>query len=100
MKDETSALRYYVPAAALAAALFLRWLLDPWLGNVWPATLLFGAVAAAVWYGGYKQAIAVAVLGFLATDYLFIPPRGTISVSGSDVLGLALYLVSCALIIA
>ena len=62
--------------AALAAAVFLRWLLDPVMGDTLPLVTLFGAVAAAVWVGGYRPAVVVAVLGYLACDYLFIAPRG------------------------
>src|SRR5438132_14244137 len=43
---------YGVALAALAAAVLLRWLLDPVLGTYLPLVTLFGAVAAAVWFGG------------------------------------------------
>jgi PAS domain S-box-containing protein len=101
MSNDTSVSRHYVPAAALAFALFLRWLLDPWLDGAWPAALLFGAVAAAVWYGGWQHAVAVALLGYIATDWLFMAPRGSFWISGAGgLIGLLLYLTSCGLIIA
>src|SRR5262245_46585189 len=54
----------YVGAiAALGAALLLRWLLDPVMGNTLPLVTLFGAVAVAVWLGGYRPAILVVTLG-------------------------------------
>ena len=38
--------------AALVAAVLVRWLLDPWMGDALPLVTLFGAVAAAVWVAG------------------------------------------------
>ena len=61
---------------ALAAAVLLRWLLDPLMGDALPLVTLFGAVAVAVWVGGYRPAIVVAILGYVACAYLFIHPRG------------------------
>ena len=57
--------------------MLLRWLLDPVMGDALPLVTLFGAVAAAVWVGGRGPAVGVALLGYLACEYLFIEPRGT-----------------------
>ena len=46
------------------------------MGDALPLVTLFGAVAAGVWMGGYRPAILVAILGYLACSYLFIEPRG------------------------
>jgi PAS domain S-box-containing protein len=101
MSNDSSALRHYVPAAALAVALFVRWLLDPWLHDAWATPLVFGAVAAAVWYGGYRQAIVIALIGYVTADWLFMSPRGSLSAGDTTgVLGLLLYSISCGLIIA
>jgi PAS domain S-box-containing protein len=101
MIDDTRASRHFVPAAALALALFVRWLLDPWLGNAWATPLVFGAVAAAVWYGGYRQAVVIALVGYVAANWLFMSPNGRLSLGGTaGMLGLLLYSVSCGLIIA
>ena len=48
---------YILGFAALVGALLLRWLLDPLMGDALPLVTLFGAVAAAVWLGGYRLAI-------------------------------------------
>jgi K+-sensing histidine kinase KdpD len=61
---------------ALAAAIALRWLLDPVLADSLPFVTLFGAVAAAVWLAGDMAGIVVALGGYAAANYLFIPPRG------------------------
>ena len=48
---------YSLGLVALAAAVLLRWVLDPMMGDALPLVTLFGAVAAAVWLGGYRVAI-------------------------------------------
>ena len=91
---------YILGFLALAAAVLVRWLLDPLMGDALPLVTLFGAVAAAVWLGGYRVGIPVALLGYAACHYLFIPPRGQISFDrAADVVGLIAYLFTCALII-
>ncbi|MCW1923927.1 PAS domain S-box protein [Luteolibacter arcticus] len=62
--------------ACLATAVLVRWLLDPVLGDTFPLTTLLAAIGVAVWIGGYRPALLVAALGFLACSYLFIAPRG------------------------
>ena len=90
---------YFLGFVALATAVLLRWLLDPVMGDALPLVTLFGAVAAAVWLGGYRVAIPVTVLGYIACSYLFIPPRGSFNLSRADVVGLVAYLFTCSLII-
>ena len=53
---------YLTAFAALCAAIALRWLLDPMMGDTLPLVTLFGAVAATVWVGGYRAAIIVALI--------------------------------------
>ncbi|HEV7397002.1 MAG TPA: PAS domain S-box protein [Pyrinomonadaceae bacterium] len=84
----------------LLAAVSLRWLLDPIMGDALPLVTLFGAVAAAVWLGGYRIALVVCVLGYFACDYLFIEPRGQLSLNTiGKLVGLVAYLFTCVLII-
>jgi len=84
----------------LAIAVVIRWLLDPLLGDLQPLSPLGGAVAAAVWVGGYRPAILVSLLGYAIFSYLFIQTRGTILPDdvGSAV-GLGAYLFTSTLII-
>jgi PAS domain S-box-containing protein len=93
------ALSYAVALAAALAAVAVRALLDPLLGNSLPLVTLFAAVAAAVWFGGYLPALASALVGYLGCHYFFIEPRGTLYFSARDVVGAVAYLASCALII-
>lgn len=92
---------YGLSLAALVTAVLVRWLLDPIMGDTLPLVTLFGAVAAAVWSGGYRPAYLVGALGYLACNYLFIEPRGTLSFDGvRDLVGLLAYLITCSIIIA
>ena len=71
------------------------------MGPALPLVTLFGAVAAAVWVGGYGPAILVTLLGYAACDFLFIEPRFSFHVNDpGNLIGLLPYLVTCALIIA
>jgi len=91
---------YAVAIAVLAAAVLLRWLLDPEMGDALPLVTVFGAVAAAVWIGGYAPAALVTILGYLACAYLFIEPRGALAVGRfQNAVGLVAYLFTCSLII-
>src|SRR5947207_2537216 len=93
-------LEYGVALLATAGAVLVRWLIDPWLGDSLPLATLFGAVAIAVWFGGYRPALLAVVLGFLACDYLFMEPRGALNFrSAGDLIGLLAYLLSCVIII-
>src|SRR4051812_3176371 len=62
---------YLVALGAAAAMVLLRWLLDRGMGYYLPFITLYGAVAAAVWYGGYRPALVATTLGYVACNYLF-----------------------------
>ena len=65
-----------------------------------PLVTAFGAVAAAVWAAGWLPASVVAIIGYFACSYLFIPPRGTLVFGGfADLVGMIAYLFTCGLII-
>ena len=91
---------YALGFVALLLAVLLRWALDPLMGDALPLVTLFGAVAAGVWLGGYRLAIPIALLGYVACHLLFIPPRGHLDLtSAANLVGLVAYLFTCALII-
>ena len=95
-------LSYLVAIAATAAAVFVRWLLNPLLDHRLPFSTMYGAVAVAVWYGGWRPALLATVLGFVACDWAFIEsePGAPLSLSGpGGVAGLAVYLCSCLVVI-
>jgi signal transduction histidine kinase/ActR/RegA family two-component response regulator len=96
----TTAAAYGGALAVAVAAIHLRWFFEPWLGDTVPFITLWGAVAIAVWFGGWAPAALASMVGYLFIRLLFIEPKGEIAVSGpAQVLGLALYAASCALII-
>ncbi|HTO06595.1 MAG TPA: PAS domain S-box protein [Myxococcota bacterium] len=91
---------YVVAVAATALAIAARELADPWLGDARPLVTLYGAVAAAVWFGGWRPALLSVVLGVLVANYLFVAPRATISFNTPvEVIGTLAYLVTCSLVI-
>jgi PAS domain S-box-containing protein len=68
-----------IAATGLAAAVALRWVLDPWLGAQYPLICLFAAVAIAAGVGGWQAALWVTVAGYLIARWMFIEPRGGFS---------------------
>jgi PAS domain S-box-containing protein len=92
---------YAISTIALAVVVLLRWLLDPLLGHSLPLVTLYGAVAVAVWAGGYRPAVLVGLVGYFACNYLFIEPRGRFGpVDAQTIVGLLAYAFTCSLIIA
>src|SRR5215216_6734221 len=70
------------------------------MGDTLPLVTTFAAVAAAVWLGGYRVAIPVTLIGYVACLYLFIEPRGEFDLTRpADLVGLVAYLFTCFLII-
>ena len=91
---------YIVSLLALAAAIALRWLLDPVMGDTLPLVTLFGAVAAAIWISGLVAALSISIVGYVVASYLFITPRGELGLDiPANQVGLAAYLFTCGLII-
>jgi PAS domain S-box-containing protein len=92
-------LGYVVALLAVGIALLIRWLLDPLLGNSLQLLTFYGAVAIAVWFGGWRPAILAGVLGYIAADFLFVPPRHQIVLNPPTIAGMTGYAVCCAVII-
>ncbi|HUK03351.1 MAG TPA: ATP-binding protein [Steroidobacteraceae bacterium] len=94
---------YALAAGATALALLLRTLAEPWLSGYFRLTMLYGAVALAVRYGGVGPGAAAALVGYFASNYLFLEPHGSFaieSVGQRSFLGFVSYALSCAIIIA
>jgi PAS domain S-box-containing protein len=91
---------YAIVLNVLLAAVALRIVVDPFLGGSLALVTLFGAVAAAVYWGGYRAAVLVAALGYVACHFLFLSPRGVFDLStAKDIVGLTAYVVSCAMMV-
>lgn len=74
---------HYVFAILIAtAAIFLRWLIDPYVQDRVPfAFLMLGLVIVST-RCGFGPGIVTLVLGCLATMWLFLTPRHTLNVTG------------------
>jgi signal transduction histidine kinase/CheY-like chemotaxis protein len=92
----------YVAAVALAiCAVLLRYFLIPWLGYSVRFATLFGAVAIAVWMGGWRPAVVTAALGYVLAQMFLNPAFGEIPIDVvPETLGLVIFGISCAVIIA
>jgi PAS domain-containing protein len=90
---------YGLTLLAVAAAVLIRWLLNPIMGDTLPLVTLYGAVAFAVWIGGWRPALVAVLLGYVACSYLFIGPPGTFVLDTSTLVGLTAYLITCSIII-
>lgn len=93
---------YAIAAAATAAALFIRWLLSPLLDHRLPFITLYGAVAFAVWSGGWRPALLATALGYVVAQGAFVEtePHAPLSLTGAGgIAGLVVYLLSCLVVI-
>ena len=70
--------KYAIALVAVAVAVLLRAALDPIVGAGAATVTLYGAIVVAVWAGGYLPGILAAVAGYLAVNWFFIEPRGSI----------------------
>ena len=92
--------RYAIALLSVAAAVLLRWTLNPVLGGNFPFITLYGAIAIAVWYCRWQPAALASLLGYLAARYLFFAPAhiAAFTVYG-EVVGITAYGLSCGMII-
>jgi PAS domain S-box-containing protein len=75
-------------------ALLVRLALDPALGNRQTLATFYVAVTVTAWWAGAGPALVALVLGYVVSDWFFIPPRGVLSLgqpSAADAVGAALY---------
>lgn len=79
--------QYGVALLCVVGALLIRWTLDPWLGNQIPFVTVFGAVAMATWFGGWRPGVVSAVLGFVGVVWLFLPPERQFTIYKGLVVG-------------
>ncbi|HWA16012.1 MAG TPA: CHASE3 domain-containing protein, partial [Gemmatimonadales bacterium] len=92
--------QYLGALAALVLAVALRWFIDPVLGDQAPTVTMYGAVAIAALLGGPRLGVPVALIGFLACAYLFLPPRGHVDLTTArNLISLVAYLTICGMII-
>jgi len=94
------AVKYGNAIAIAVVAVAIRWWLIPLVGPDAPYATIMGAVALAVWMGGWGPAVLTAVLGLIGTALVIGRPLGTLPVDRIHMLvGFALYASTCGLII-
>ncbi len=80
------------PAALVAVAMVLRWLLSPVLGSEVPFIFCWPAVVIAAWLGGFRAGFVATLLGALATTYFVMEPQFAPAVGKpAEAVGLALF---------
>jgi len=72
--------RYGLAILVTAAALLLREVLDPYLGNYTPFITMFPTVAVLAAYVGRGPSTLSVLLGLLGVTYWFVPPRHSFAV--------------------
>ncbi len=83
---------YLLAGAATLVALLARAALDPLLGDHLPYVTFFIAVAVTTSYAGPGASLTAVLMGGLAAEWFFMPPRQAVTVVGvSQQLGLVLY---------
>ena len=84
-----------VALIAATIALACRLAVDPFFGDQLPYVTFFAAVAFATWYAGFAAGLTATVLGGVAADWFFIPPRFSLQVSDvSQQIGIFIYAAS------
>lgn len=87
-------LRYGIAIFCILAALALRMAVDSCVGDRLPYVTFFVAVTVTAWFGGLWPALLAAVLGYLAADWFFVPPRYSLFImtiaDAADVAGYAM----------
>jgi PAS domain S-box-containing protein len=81
---------YAVAVVLIAAALLIRWSLEPWLGEHVPYLLFFPAILLAAWWGGPGPGILATALSAVAVMYFVLPPDG-LAVAAADIVSLTLF---------
>jgi PAS domain S-box-containing protein len=101
IRDSRTAAPAVVTAlVCLAVALGLRYVLNETIGNALPFVTVFGATAAAQWYGGRYAAVSVALLGLLGCVVMLAPADGRTGVDEvGGLLGIGAFLFTSTLII-
>jgi PAS domain S-box-containing protein len=101
MRNTGLATRYTLAIFAAAAALFLRNLLIPLLGNNNPYHTVWLAVVFAAWYCGLGPSIVASVIGALGVWYWFLPPSHSFAIRDrNDIYGLLGFLAFSSAIVA
>ena len=93
--------RYGMALVAAGAALALRELLRPLLGNTNPYHTVWAAIVFSAWYCGLGPSIVASLFGALGVWYLFLPPYHLFAVQNrTDIFGAVDFLLLSGFIVA
>lgn len=84
---------YGIAFAAVALAIVVRLLLDPWMGDRFPFITVFLAVPFAAWYGGKGPGLLALIAGAFGVAFFIMQPRHLMPVGQIDLVGLVVYAV-------
>ncbi|MGE3805550.1 MAG: DUF4118 domain-containing protein, partial [Gemmataceae bacterium] len=84
--------RYGLAIGSVALATWMRWLLEPVLGEHFPFGFAYIAVLLTAWLGGWGPSLVAFVLALVSSNFLFIPPRQTFSIfAGEHLVGFIIF---------
>ncbi|MGA9527860.1 MAG: DUF4118 domain-containing protein [Terriglobales bacterium] len=91
---------YALAALSVVAALFLRRLLNPFLGGQDPYHTIWLAIVFSAWYCGIGPSIVASVLAAFGLWYWFFPPYNSFALkSHADIFGIVTFLIFAAVMI-
>jgi PAS domain S-box-containing protein len=92
--------RYGIALLVVAAALGIRWALNPYLGEHHPYITLYPAIVFVAWYCGLWESVTASALGLLVADYLWVPPLYSLRIqNAADMIATVTFALSAAAII-
>src|SRR5262245_55426571 len=93
--------RYIIAFSSVLIALLARLTLDRFLGDHLPFFTFYCAIGISAWYGGLGPSLLAMLLGGLAADWFFIPPRFSFWIEGTaQTIGYTAYLLAGLVIVA
>jgi PAS domain S-box-containing protein len=85
--------RFGVPFFFVGLALLARWLLEPALHDKLPYSFFYAAIVLTAWNAGVWESLVAVALGWLAAEWFFVEPRGSLfSTRPEALLGDGLYI--------
>lgn len=90
---------YIAAVVVTLIAVWVRWLLNPFLGQSLALVTLYGAIAYISRIGGLWPTLFSAVLGYFLCNYFIIAPQFAFNFGLNQIIGFAAYSFTCGIII-
>lgn len=95
----TQAQSYGIAALAVALAMLLMLLFNPWVAMTQsPFLIFFGAIMVSAWYGGLGAGLFATFLSAVLSTYFFVNPIGSLLSNFSEMVRLSLFVLEGILI--